>query len=559
MSLYYVVKRSITPSYRAKPLYCILKINSFDRQHIDQMTHQNATLFLILSSLLLVAGCRQEDDGTPIPPPPNESMEVPVDELLSVLSSIEMNPNGLTPLAGVAKVQSLERSRVEVFIPGEYPVSTSSKIDAFVHNIPLFGFYPGKSNEVILKITNTDNQNFGYDTLSVDVPALPDFMPDIDIIAKDEMLMEPGWNLIEMSMGGEGYFRFYPLIFDPGGIIRWYMNLDFIRGWIGPFERLRNGNWLWAHGQTLYEFDMLGKEVNRWGMPGYYQHHDQIEKPNGNLVVCVSKEGYDTRLDHFIELDRNSGEIIREWDLRQVLDVDRFDLVWNSSDWAHVNSVWFDEVNEGLVISARHQGVIKVDNDNQLEWIMAPHQGWGQAGVDGNGLNTTDYLLTAVDANGTPYGSEVQQGASDAPDFSWPWGQHACTIVPDGHIFCFDNGFQKNFGNNVPFIRAVEYKVDTEQMTVRQLWSYGQERGSEIHSSNISDVDYLSATGNRLVCPGNINQPGIKEGRMIEVTYPTGEVVFEAVIRFKNAFSTGDTWAKSDMIYRAERLPLYHE
>ena len=33
--------------------------------------------------------------------------------------------------------------------------------------------------------------------------------------------------------------------------------------------------------------------------------------------------------------------------------------------------------------------------------------------------------------------------------------------------------------------------------------------------------------------------------------------VFEAVIRYKNVFSDGDGWARSDIIYRGERLPLY--
>ncbi len=129
--------------------------------------------------------------------------------------------------------------------------------------------------------------------------------------------------------------------------------------------------------------------------------------------------------------------------------------------------------------------------------------------------------------------------------------------LPNGNIFCFDNGWKKSFGNDAPFIRAVEYSVDPGQMTVEQVWEYGRERGSEIKSSNISDVDYLPATGNRLITSGNIRASGIREGRIIEVAYPGSEAVFEAVIRYKNAFSDGDGWAQNDIIYRGERLPLY--
>ncbi|MCB0587209.1 MAG: aryl-sulfate sulfotransferase, partial [Phaeodactylibacter sp.] len=318
---------------------------------------------IFLSSLFLLAaiGCQEKDGNLPGPNEPSGPLEIPVAELLSTPITIEMNPFGLTPLAGVARIQSHQKTAVEIRISGEYPVVATSEGAGFTHEITVLGLYPGRENELIIKISNEDGSYFGYDTLWVVTPPLPDFLPDIEILKKQASQMEPGWNLIEMSLGGNGYFRFYPLIFDPAGQIRWYMNLDFIRGWIGPFQRLRNGNWLWAHDQTLFEYDMLGKEANRWNMPGYYQHHDQIEKPDGNFIVCVSKNGLDTRLDHFIELERSSGMIVREWDLRQVLDVDRFDLTWNSSDWAHVNAVWYDEGDDGLAISARHQGIVKVN------------------------------------------------------------------------------------------------------------------------------------------------------------------------------------------------------
>ena len=522
------------------------------------MLKKHATL-LTAVFLLAIISCQKKDDNIPATEGPSVPEEVPVANLLNAPVAIEMNPSGLTPLAGVAHIQSPQKTEVEIRISGEHPVVVASKTAAFSHEIPVLGLYPGRENELIFKISNADHSLFGYDTLLVATPPLPDFLPDIEIVEKQEALMEPGWNLIEMSLGGNGYFRFYPLIFDPSGQIRWYLNLEFIRGWIGPFDRLRNGNWLWAQGQNLFEYDMLGRETRRWGMPGFYQHHDQIEKPDGNFIVCVSKDGIDTRLDHFIELDRSSGAIVREWDLRQVLDVDRFDLAWNSTDWLHVNSVWHDETNGGLLISGRHQGILKVSDDNQLEWILAPHKGWGQAGPAGNGLNTADYLLTAVNGAGTPYGQQAQLGTTDASGFSWPWGQHASMILPNGNIFCFDNSWNKNFGNDAPFIRGVEYRINPAEMTVQQVWEYGKERGSEIQSSNISDVDLLPVTGNRLISPGNIQGAGVRQGRLIEVSYPEGKVVFEAVVKYTNAFSNGNGWANSDIIYRAERLPLYPE
>jgi len=508
-----------------------------------------AILSLFPLLLLAVAGCRQEEGPMPAVAGPEGLQEIPPDSLLAGPATVEMDPYGLTPLAGRAIVRTLKQTQLEVQLLGAYPVFIASEAPAFIHEVMLLGFYPGRENVLIFKATDAGSGDFARDTVFVRTAPLPDFLPDIGILEKRETQMEPGWNLLELNLG-QG--RFFPLIFDPGGQVRWYMKLDFIQGGVAPFERLRNGNWLWANKQTVYESDMLGREIARWELPAYTQHHDLIEKPDGNLLVCVTKEGLDTEMDHIIELGRQSGAVVREWDLRQVLDVGRFDLIAHSYDWLHVNSVWYDESDEGLLLSARHQGIFKVSKDNRLMWILAPHQGWGAAGPDGNGLNTAAYLLTAVDGQGAACSQEVQQGTRDAPAFSWPWGQHACMILPGGNIFCFDNGWRKNFGDNAGYIRAVEYRVDPMRMQVEQVWEYGKARGAELYSHNVCDVDYLPATGNRLVCSGNIDGANGKQGRAIEVSYPEGEVVFEALIHCKNKFG-------GDIIYRAERLPLYPE
>ena len=82
---------------------------------------------------------------------------------------------------------------------------------------------------------------------------------------------------------------------------------------------------------------------------------------------------------------------------------------------------------------------------NELVWIMAPHKGWGKAGINGDGFETSDYLLTAVDANGDPYPQNVQDGLVADPNFDWTWGQHASMLLPDGNLFVFDNGYNRHF------------------------------------------------------------------------------------------------------------------
>ncbi len=93
------------------------------------------------------------------------------------------------------------------------------------------------------------------------------------------------------------------------------------------------------------------------------------------------------------------------------------------------------------------------------------------AGLDGNGYETSDFLLTAVDSTGTPYAQQIQSGEVDSAEFDFPWGQHTAMVQENGNIFLFDNGFNRRFG--LPpndFSRAVEYRIDETNMTVQQIW-----------------------------------------------------------------------------------------
>ena len=522
------------------------------------MTRQ---ILLLFSILFVITACKKTEAEGPIMEEPEIPIHngpgIPIEEMVTSPISISLNPQGITPLAGYTVIRTFDPTTVEMTIEGDLPINRFYNQSSSVHNIQVLGLYPGKANQVIFKITDTKG-DFALDTITVNTSSLPSHFPIISVPKADTSLMEPGMNLCELNIGGGGSFKTQPFLFDHHGEVRWYINLEWTGDWTAPFNRLQNGNFIFARGPNIYEYDMIGNQVNNWQLNGYWQHHDLIEKPNGNLIVCVGKSGLDTGLDHIIELDRQSGTIDRIWDLRQVLDIDRYDLIWNANDWIHVNSVWYDETDESLVISGRHQGIFKLSKNNELIWIIAPHKGWGKAGVNGNGHETADFLLTAVDNQGIPYEENVQNGSIPGEGFEWPWGQHATMLLPNGNIFAFDNGWNRHFlyvGED-GYNRGVEYLVNEQNKTVQQVWSYGKERGKSIYSSNISDVDYLPQTGNRLICPGNINQQGTRKGMIIEVN-EAGELIFEANLFYKNTLSTGQGWGQADLIYRSERLSLY--
>lgn len=503
----------------------------------------------LFAVLLLALSCGDD----PVRP---ALQQVPITDLLASAIAVIHDPSGRAPLTAEATIDARDPVTVSITVLGEAPLTQEFTGSATTHTIPILGLYPGRENQVEVRVAGRNR--FAVDTLTIPTNPLPDIMPDIEVVAAEPALMEPGWNLSNLHIGLGSTFRSMPIIHDRSGTIRWYLDQSEFNETTWLVQRLRNGNLLFGYDDTLYEYDMLGREQQTWSIPGYGMHHDLIEMPNGNLLVSVVKGGIGTIDDHVVEVDRTSGQIVTEWDLRESLDMRRRDFVDDAGDWFHMNSVWYSEADDAIIVSGRNQGVVKLTRDNRVVWILAPHRGWGRAGLNGNGADLSESLLTAVDADGNPYPDEVQDGAEDATDFRWPWGQHAAMLLPNGHLFLFDNGFTRNFGAaSTNSSRGVEYEIDEEAGTVRQVWEYGADRGDAFFSAIISDVDHLPGTGNRLIMPGIVVAPEHK-ALITEVTYPAGDVVFEAVIRFRNRLSGGTlSWGNFDMVYQSERISIY--
>ncbi len=487
--------------------------------------------------------------------------------------TVKTNPYEIAPLTAEITFQTTVPVEVTLEVLGPEPVTHTFERLSLNHRLPVLGLYPGVRNNVILRLTTAEG-DVDEDILTVKTDPLPGFFPIIDTTVTDKSKMEAGWTLSQYSVNPSGLLvdtdvqagrnlRGLPFMFDASGDIRYYLDLTFLGGLAYEVGRLQNGNWIFGHDDNIYEYDVLGRRVNRWAIPGYLTHHEVTEKPNGNILAAVhkigtkNKDGGGTNGDHVIELERATGKIVREWDMRKILDVYRRSLVDDAFDWFHINAIWYDETDDTLIVSGRNQGVVKVTQDNQLVWILAPHRGWGKAGIGADKYSTADYLFTAVDARGTPYPESIQQGEESPAEFDWTWGQHAPMTLPNGHLLVFDNGFNRHFAPNSKesYSRGVEYAVDETAMTVQQIWEYGAERGNEYFSPIISDVDYLPTTGNRLIMPGIARVGDNPSAYVTEVGYPEGNAVFDAAIRFKGVFKTDKFFG--EIVYRSERLSIY--
>lgn len=492
------------------------------------------------------------------------SKEVPLQFLLTIPPSIEINGNDISPLTAEVRFESREPTTASIEVLGDITVSHSFENPALNHELPILGLYADTENKIVLKIENSNNFSV-QDTLHIQTGSLPEFLPTPEINVLKEQQMEPGMHFSEVHIGNAGVFDTYPIIFDNNGDIRWLMNLSNSGSINWPIQFNDDNTFFFTQYKNIWEYDMLGNLKKQIQMDGFAGHHEVIKIPNGNYIVAVNKFGatmikneeeVSSIEDYIVEINP-SGNIVNEWDIAEVLDVNRTDLTDGDSDWFHMNAIWHDDRDNSLIISGRNQGLIKVNWENELQWIMAPHKGWGKAGRYEKTTETTPYLLTAIDATGTAYSKSVQLGDTELTDFSWAWGQHAPMVLPNGNLFVFDNGYNRNFEGYGSYSLATEYEIDEENMTVKEVWSYGRNRGNALFSNIISDVDYLPETGNRLFMPGIIRSSGEPHSKIVEVTYPNKEVVFESSLYFKNQLVDGQGWGNQDISYRSERVFLY--
>ena len=92
----------------------------------------------------------------------------------------------------------------------------------------------------------------------------------------------------------------------------------------------------------------------------------------------------------------------------------------------------------------------------------------------------------------------------------WSYHHHAPKWSPAGTLLLFDNGaararpFDPALTAEQGFSRALEYAIDEEAGTLREVWSYGGPGPNDERflSAYISDVDWLPQTGNILVTKG---------------------------------------------------------
>lgn len=452
-----------------------------------------------------------------------------------------LDPYDASPLTALVLFETEEEVSPTVTIEGKDKLTTFTTkfASSTKHYLPIYGLYPDYNNKIDISYTLKNGEEVTKQ-IEIQTNKLPDDFVLPTSIKKDSSKLTNDLYFFTPSSKG------YTCAYDVNGDVRWYLSNNAI--WDNT--RLKNGHMMVSTERLvnspyymtgLYEIDLLGHIYNEYSIKGGY-HHDYFELPNGNLLVASDDFNNEagTVEDYIVELDRTTGNIVKTWDLKDILNMeDGKSENWSNYDWFHNNSVWYDDATNSITLSGRHQdAVINIDYETgKLNWIIGDSTNWSS--------EYQKYFFTPV-----------------GKDFEWQWSQHAAMITPEGYVFLFDNGNNKSKNKDDyvnasdSYSRGVMYKIDTDKMTIEQVYEYGKERGSSFYSPYISDVDYLSKnhyiihSGGIVYVDGkNSNQPaGFSSNTTLKsdtVEVLNGKVIFELVLPTNN--------------YRVEKLSLYTE
>ena len=397
---------------------------------------------------------------------------------------IVVDPYGTSPLTAMAVFSTEEEVGGTVTVKGKSSENdiTGTFEAAKDHIVPIYGLYNGDTTTV--EITLDSGESASYEVATEAVQA--DYGEIKAEVSDPDSYDYSNFTFLCSAMGSV-----YGV--DAAGDIRFYTTIGGVLG----VHQLENGHLMMPasyvlktsyYKEGLIEVDLNGRIYREYAVPGG-QHHDFRELPNGNLLVASDSPDLSSVEDYVVEIDRTTGEVVWELDMKDILDIEDGQSASMESDgsdeedWFHNNGLWYDEANDLILLSARHKDAIVAvkKSDKNIAWILGDPTGWA---------NTDSDLFFTLEGE----------------DSEWFYAQHNVTMLDNGDIMLFDNGTAKvkriNNDDRVTgddvYSRAVIYHIDTDAMTAAQVYEYGKERGSDWYSDWISGVDSLDGTKDHL-------------------------------------------------------------
>ena len=462
---------------------------------------------------------------------------------------VTVDPYGRSPLAALVSFESEEIYEVTVTVEGDTEVTTISHTYILPEremHIPVLGLYPNRENQVTIA-ARTEAGEILETSVTATTSSLPDDLLEFTVDAADPDRMAEGLTFIQPS--------YYPTAVDSNGDVRWFSPVKTYN----QLKRLENGHMLLATLEEdreeydhLTEMDMVGRVhqsitidmENVIDSPPL--HHDTIILPNDNYLALLHDGSEEYVEDELAEIDKETGEVVHRINFKDIFPEEMY-LEYSGhnedvGDWLHINTVWKLEDEDALLLSLRNQDVIlKLSYpEPEIEWLMEPTEGWH--------ADVQEYVLEPVDES-----------------IVFHTGPHAVEEMPDQDgnedtidMMLFDNNRVYTRGDlelSEQYSRGVQFRINEAEGTVEEIWSYGEERGTDFYSRIVGDADYLEESDTVLLASGHVLDEAANQRNsiIVEVTKTDEpEVVFEM---WYGPFGANEYF----QTYRAERIPLYPE
>lgn len=434
-----------------------------------------------------------------------------------------LNPYKTSPLTALILFQTEKPCRVQITVKGKTEATdlTFESTVGSAHRIPVIGLYPSTENTVILELSDENGTLLETQEIKIRTEGLPDRLKDII-----RPVTTSGSSAFPLTIIS-GQRTYFPFAYDCEGEIRWYLDRETAN--YGLYA-LSNGRLIFQdttgyvtstqkpQSTNLYEMDYLGRTHSMYYLPGG-SHHEVIEKePGGNLLALTS-----TLKGHFedkiVELDRETGEIVNELELINILGK----TLVTRMDWAHINTVSYQPEDDTIIISPRNlHSVIKLNwTTKEIKWILCDPRFWEGTGFE-------DYVLK-------PEG-----------DFTYHFQQHSSYQIASDldhnpntvELTLFDN--HQDGDSDVPYFEdagesySIVYSIDEKAGTVRQLKCF-----PVIYSKITSNTIYDEESNHIFSMCGWVPESPYKgrKGMTYEMDYETGEILNQ--YSFKYTFYRG--------------------
>ena len=366
--------------------------------------------------------------------------------------NVILNPYGNSPLSALIVFQTKDLTTTTVTIKGKDGKDlTHTFTPAKVHILPIYGLYAGYDNKVVIEASGIKKE------ITITTADLPeDFSKVTDLTNKDFETDEFYFTTPE-EIG-------YTAAYDMNGEVRWYLVGDY--KW--DIQRLNNGHILLSSDKILsknysiglIEMDLLGKVYYEYAVPGGY-HHDVYELNNGNLLLASNKYGRDTTEDVAVEIDRATGNIVKEIDLYNILPGKK------KGNWFGMNSINYD-INTNSITISGYNGNMIVNLDYptlDINWIIADKDK-----VD------DDYTQYLLKANG---------------DIDYPNKPESINLISGNKMMLASEKDGKK--------HLLTYQIDYSNRTVKQLDDYELSSDEETYLEIIGDDDYVITQGHTIM------------------------------------------------------------